>query len=187
MSTWFLTYPRGLAFDFADPRPEAIDIEDIAWSLSQMLRFNGHTRFAYSVAAHSIGVSYLVPAEDAFEGLMHDAAEAYVGDVVRPLKKLLGRAFGDLEDRIEQIIAAKFGLRWPWPPSVKVADMRMLAAERLHLQVHQPDAPAYQWIRDELVEPAPEHLVDTLSPAGVVRARFLERFWEISALRRRSP
>lgn len=186
MSTTFLTYPSGHVFDFADPREEHVCIEDIAWSLAQTLRFNGHTRHAYSVASHSIGVSHLVPADDALEGLLHDAAEAYVGDVVRPLKKMLGRAFGEIEDRVERVIAAKFGLRWPWPESVKAADLRMLAAERLQLQVHPLPVAVCP---TENVVPAPLYMVDTFSPAGVARWAFRDRFETLMAQRgaRRLP
>jgi hypothetical protein len=81
------------------------------------------------VAEHSIHVASLVPPEFALEGLMHDAAEAYIGDVTRPLKALLPE-YRAIEERIERAIAERFGLIWPWPEPVRLADTAMLALEK---------------------------------------------------------
>lgn len=136
--TWITTY-TGKQFDFADPQPDQIVIEDIAVSLSRTVRFRGMTIEPYSVAQHSVLVASLVPPEDALWGLLHDAAEAYVGDLPKPIKHHMGRAFRAVEDRILQVIGETFGLSWPVPDSVAVADRQMLVTEVERLMEHQSE------------------------------------------------
>ena len=85
---WFLT-STGRRFVPQLPAASKIDIEDIAHALSQLCRFGGHCCEFYSVAQHSVIVSLNVPPEHRFAALMHDAAEAYLGDVIQPIKRLL--------------------------------------------------------------------------------------------------
>ena len=95
-----ITLFDGSAMDLADPSNAPVDVNVLALVLSRLARFNGHTRQFYSVAQHSVFVSHLVPDDHALAGLLHDAAEAYVGDIASPLKRLLGRTIEDLEDEI---------------------------------------------------------------------------------------
>ena len=106
MEPTILTH-SGRYFDFTKPHEHDFQIEDIAKALSNICRFNGHCPF-YSVAQHSVAVSMLVPPEYAMEGLMHDAPEAYLGDVTAPLKMLL-KDYGALEDATWTAIALRFG------------------------------------------------------------------------------
>lgn len=116
-----------------DPKPEDIQLNDIAHATSKLCRFTGHTSSFYSVAQHCVLASYYVPEADAGSALLHDAAEAYVGDLSRPLKVIMdGLAPGvyrDVEGRISQVIAEKYGVEYPWPESVKLADHALLATE----------------------------------------------------------
>ena len=101
-----------------DPDPEQLDAGDIARALANQCRFGGHCRVFYSVAQHSVIISRLVEerggdVEDAFAALMHDATEAYLGDMPHPLKHRspLGAAFKDAEDHREARSASAFASR----------------------------------------------------------------------------
>jgi len=119
----------GQMFDLLNPDPATISVHVIAHALSRLCRFTGHVSAQhYSVAEHSVCVSWLVPDRDAREGLMHDAAEAFIGDVAAPLKRLLPD-YQAVEKRIEKVIAERFGLLYPWPLSVKEIDLDMLRLE----------------------------------------------------------
>ena len=126
--TWIETYAHKRV-DLADPDSAEIDIVDIAHSLAHQCRFAGHTRKHYSVAEHSILVAQITPAPYKLHGLLHDAAEAYLQGITRPLKALLPE-YRALEERWEQRIAGHFGLAYPLPDAVKQADMALLAKER---------------------------------------------------------
>lgn len=107
-----------------DPRPEDIFIEDIAHALAMVNRFNGHTPRPYSVAQHSVLVSRIVQPVLAFEGLMHDASEAYIADLVSPAKDGMP-GYKRVEKRIMAAIRVRFGMLNKEPADVKAAD-RML-------------------------------------------------------------
>lgn len=131
--SWIETY-TGKQFDPLKPDLEAISIKDIAHSLSLLCRFNGHCSRFYSVAQHSVLACKLdvVPQELRLTVLMHDAGEAYVGDVTRPVKRELPK-LKEMEAITMEAISAKFGLVWPFPDEVKMADNIMLVTERRDL------------------------------------------------------
>jgi hypothetical protein len=124
---WIQTL-SGRRVDVFAPDPASLVVDDIATALSHVCRFSGHVPWHYSVAQHSWLMSYLVPEPVALEALMHDAAEAYLGDVPRPIKLGLSdyRAVSDIMDAA---IAAKWGLVYPWPAAVHESDMRMVMTE----------------------------------------------------------
>lgn len=128
---WMQTF-TGKQFWPLRPDPEHVDILDIAHALSLICRYGGHARRFYSVAEHSVLLSYAVPSEHALWALMHDAAEAYVGDMVRPLKHQMP-AYRAVEDRVLAAIAVRFDLphrEGLIPAVVKDADNRILLDER---------------------------------------------------------
>lgn len=120
----------GIKFHLLDPRPEEIDIQDIAWALSNVCRWGGHTKFFYSVAQHSLFVASLAPQPYKLTALMHDASEAYLGDLVAPLKHSpVGKIYKQTEHNLMTVIAEKYGLIWPLPDVVHHLDMVALATE----------------------------------------------------------
>lgn len=125
----------GRYLDLKNPRPESIAIEDIACGLSKICRFGGQIEQWFSVAEHSILCSSQASAdgrstECQLAVLMHDAAEAFVGDVVKPLKEML-TDFEEIEHRINLAIEKKFGIDYAAHRDViKEIDRAMLIAER---------------------------------------------------------
>jgi hypothetical protein len=128
---WMQTV-SGRAFWPVDPRPEDIYIEDIAHALSMMCRYGGHCRVFYSVAEHSLHISNSLSEEDALWGLLHDAPEAYIADIVRPAKRFIS-GYSEAEDRLMQAVCQRFGLSETPPPSVKKADNAILLDEMPYL------------------------------------------------------
>lgn len=170
---WIQT-ASGLAFWPLDPKPEHVCIEDIAHALGMKCRYTGHTRVFYSVAQHSVIASRIVPREDALWALLHDASEAYLPDVARPVKRAMP-GFMEIEDRLMQAVAERFGLRRPMPESVHHADLVLLATERRDLM----SSPPYRWLSTENVTPLPERINPKLPPEA--REMFLHRFGELTA------
>jgi hypothetical protein len=124
---------KGLLFRFDRPTPDMIDIDDIAGALSRIQRFGGHADRFISVAEHSVSVSTELLdgrgiTDLRLQGLMHDAAEAYVGDVVSPLKAMLPD-FRRIEEAVWAAIAKRFSLPLELSSWVKVADMAALKRE----------------------------------------------------------
>lgn len=153
---WMQTY-TGRQFWPLDPRPADIDIMDIAHHLSLICRFGGASREFYSVAQHSVLVSERCDPADALWGLLHDAAEAYVGDMVRPLKRSIGSPFEWIEKGVQRTICDVFDLEWEKPDSVRVADERMLfteARDLVHLGPNGWSHPAEPYA-DEIVPMSP--------------------------------
>jgi hypothetical protein len=126
----------GLQFWPLDPRADEVEIADIAHGLAHQGRYNGQTSRFYSVAQHSIHLSDWFAARGDADlarwALLHDGAEAYIGDMIRPIKPIF-LSFLDIEARIERAIFARFGLEGGIPQAVKDADTRILTDEFIHL------------------------------------------------------
>jgi 5'-deoxynucleotidase YfbR-like HD superfamily hydrolase len=123
----------GSRFFLLHPDQAAITPQVIAHSISQLCRFTGHTSPFYSVAQHCVMVSKLVLPDLAMAGLMHDASEAFIGDLSRPLKVLLDElapgVMREVEERIHAAIAERFGFDYPHDPDIKYADNVAVATE----------------------------------------------------------
>jgi len=171
-----ITLRSGGYFDFLNPEGSAIRIEDIARGLSCVCRFNGqasHGDGFYSVAQHSVLVSLMVAPEHAFAALMHDAAEAYVGDMTRPLKQLCPD-YKLIEKRVEAAIFKRFDIATPLHPSIKHADLRALRTEQRDLTSGSGD----NWSGLDDFEPWP-HRIEPARPAFAYNM-FVSRFDELA-------
>lgn len=127
VSSYIQTF-YGNKIDFYNVTKDDIDIRDIAHALCYTPRFSGHTSRFYSVAAHSMAVAGLVPAEFKLVALLHDATEAYLTDMPSPFKALLPD-YQALENRVWRAIADKFALPYELPECVKIADKMCLMKE----------------------------------------------------------
>lgn len=164
----------GKYFNFAQPLESEIDIESIAHALSHICRFTGHTNQFYSVAQHSVMVSQIVSPELAMAGLLHDAAEVFIGDVAKPLKRLLPD-YARIEDSVEEAVFTRFCLGdLPKHSEIKRADLIMLMTEKRDLMPKSDD-----WEYD--VSPLQERIIPLDSKAA--KNLFLLRFYELEDLR----
>lgn len=128
---WMQTY-TGRRYFPMDPRPEDIEPEDIAHALSLLCRYGGHIDRFYSVAEHCVNVSHTVAPEHALAALLHDATEAYVVDVPRPVKRYLAD-YRMVEAKVWIAIASRFGVSPNLHEQVKEHDTRILLDERTEL------------------------------------------------------
>lgn len=138
MDTPWLETRNGVKFHFLAPQDDEILLEDIAYALSQQCRYSGHCNMFYSVAEHSVMVSALLPARLKMAGLFHDAAEAYLTDLPKPIKNL----FPDyvvMEDCLMAAIARKFNIEHLDDPLVKAADTQQLSTEAHHMLMSKGD------------------------------------------------
>jgi len=199
--TWKETF-SGRRFDLLNPDPAQVAIGDIARSLSYLVRFDGHTREPYTVAEHSLHVAWLVrfsgPLNAPLEwcALHHDSREAYVGDMVQPMKLAMreksglfehGRSvYDEIEDSVHAAVERGLGLPKLTPDTedvIKKADLVCLAAER---RVFMPNTGKHPW-GIENIAPPPVLVERMRSPewrwvgAFEIRARFLAEHEKLRA------
>jgi uncharacterized protein len=125
---WLQTLYGGVFYPL-DPRPEEVDIHTIAGALAKLCRYGGHCSRFYSVAEHSMLVAQFAPPHLKREALLHDAGEAYLVDVPRPIKPHLA-GYKGAEQRLERVIYERFGLDYPLAPVIKMLDDMILVDER---------------------------------------------------------
>ncbi len=173
MQPWIQTF-TGKKFDFSNPHPSMIDINDIAHALSNQCRFNGHSRVFYSVAEHSVYVAQLVMETHPHLGmpaLLHDAGEAYVGDMVSPLKAMMPE-FKLMEAKVEKVIADRFGFDHAHHPIIKQADLQLLVDEKNALHSN-PDN--MEWLVEQTFRPRMGRTLGCFAPHAA-EALFLGYF-----------
>lgn len=150
-----------------DPRPEDIDIQAVAHHLANNNRWNGATqhktfrsRISFSVAEHSVLVSrfmveHLKRPDLELEALLHDAPEYLFGDIIRPIKHHpeVHAVIEPIEDRAEKVFAERYGLIYPLPPEIKIADKAVCTAEFRQIVPHSPDDPSDMLHPDTLCAP----------------------------------
>lgn len=170
-SCWIQTF-SGKKFYPLNPKIEDIEILDIAEALSKQCRFSGHIKEFYSVAQHSVYVSYLCNKEDALCGLLHDASEAYLVDLPKPIKDSgLFDNYKIFEKTLQDLVYQKFCNVSIEPKSVKIADMIMLSTEAKSLlnNIHEE----WQLPTDPL-----DFIVSGFSP-DKAKEMFMNRFEEL--------
>jgi hypothetical protein len=167
---WMQTWSGGRFYP-RDPRSADVDPTDIAHALSLLCRYGGHVERFYSVAEHCVLMSQAVAPENALAALLHDATEAYVGDVVRPLKLTLP-GYRHIEHQVWLAIAHHFELG-PLPEEVKEADNRILINERAELLTR-----AEPWPTLAGLQPLPVQITGW-APA-LAEALYLNRLTELT-------
>jgi hypothetical protein len=152
----------GIYMNVFEPTCEMICIEDIAHALSMQCRFGGHLPEYYSVAQHSFLCSSLIGEKYALDALLHDASEAYLLDIPRPIKKRLSN-YKEIEDRLMTLIAVEFGFKYPLASEVKDIDEILLKMEWEHIMLRKN-------VIKDFVCWSPEY----------AKQRFLETFHELA-------
>jgi len=167
-----ITTYTGRVIDPFNPDPKQLHLEDIVQSLSLQVRFCGHVRSLITVAQHCVLVSEMCETEEGQKwGLFHDASEAYISDVPRPVKAHLP-LFKEIEDRLFQAIAERFGLPYPIPNEVKFYDYVSLYRESRDFMPNGACVP-----RPEGVE-VPTTTLVALEPIEA-RTQFRDRYYEL--------
>lgn len=169
----YITTSLGTRWYHSAPLPEDVHIEFIAHALARLCRFAGHVNCnMYSVAEHSVRVSYACPPEHQLWGLLHDASESVCVDVPRPLKYADGMGmYKKYEKMTQAAIMEHFGLPKEEPEEVKLADMRLLATEYRDL-MPQGDAIINAEAYPDKVEPWTTEQAERV---------FLMRFYELTS------
>lgn len=125
-----------------DPDPDTIDINDIAHALANTCRFGGHTYKFFSVAEHCcmVATNLKIPKELKITALLHDATEAYMCDMPRPIKRNLP-GYKEVEKNFEKVIAKKFNLVYPFPAIIKEVDNDQLEWEHQNIILQKSYSP----------------------------------------------
>lgn len=219
MSCWMQTF-TGVAFDLLAPTPDMVRLADIAESLAHMPRFNAHTNGVYkvNVAQHSLLVEELMPPDaepaERLWALLHDAHEAYVGDLPTPVKQAMRAwlrmqpltiykyvdsrnvaleevpdAFAAITDGIDVAVRTAFGLPSAlpdaWRDQVAQADLIALRLERDH-RMGKPPREWGETVESIVVPDVPTHLLVDMPPSDV-RREFLRRFEMLQRMRHGLP
>ena len=156
-----------------NPSPAQIVIGDIAHGLANQCRFNGQTNQFYSVAQHSVLVASILPRELRLAGLLHDASEAYLGDIVQPLKELLPE-YQNIEANFCNVLGARFNVELSPNVAIHQADLIVLATERRDLMPMD----TADWSCIANITPLSRR-IKPLSP-GAAAAQFMDLFFKLS-------
>lgn len=155
---------------FLDPSPDEIDITDIAHALSQVVRFNGHMQRFYTVAQHSVMLSKICDTHLAKTFLLHDAPEAYMGDMATPLKVLLPN-YEVIENNLCRAIFETFDVNYELMDEIHELDYRACVTEA---ELMLPGG-ASGWGRQ--AEPLGISIIPV--PPHIAEIQFLNRFLEL--------
>lgn len=167
----------GRKVHFLDPDPDSINIEDIAYALSQIPRFNGHASQFISVAEHSWSGSRYIEDTYKLSMLLHDATEAYLCDIPKPLKEFLPD-YRKIEDNLQRVICEKYKIPFPLPDVVKYYDLVLLSNEAHWLLPSRGNTwSVWKHVKRPVVSPEFKPLC--MYPKAARRI-FLDKFYELS-------
>jgi uncharacterized protein len=133
---------NGVIFNLAEPDPDMVLAADIVTGLSNYCRFGGHMTKFYSVAQHCVLVALLAPASLRKAALLHDASEAYLGDVIKPLKNILGDTYMNLEAMVMNVITERYQVSESDLEAVKEYDKQAVVLEDQALRMFDKQARA---------------------------------------------
>jgi 5'-deoxynucleotidase YfbR-like HD superfamily hydrolase len=164
-----------------------IKIEDIAFALSRIPRFGGHSAAFYSVALHSMNCEFVAMKEgmskrERLMVLLHDAAEAYIGDVISPVKRLLPK-FQDIEHDYMYVIRRKFNAA-PFTAEMKVIDRRMTATEAFVIGTNKYLQNGQHW-STTISQVYHNYMFDFDDSYGEHEDHFMDRFIHLSTDRKK--
>lgn len=171
---WMQTH-SGKQFWPLDPRPDEIDINDVANALSKLCRYGGHCLRFYSVAEHCVHVANAASPELALTALLHDASEAYLSDVIRPIKPFL-KEYLEIEARLERAISDRFNTPCPMLDEIKKIDNAMLWTEMLQNMADPPE-PWSKWLTE-----APVVVTLQFWSPDEAAAKYLESFYKFGGV-----
>lgn len=185
----------GRYVDTKNPSATTIHLADIAHALAATCRYGGHCSHFYSVAEHAVFCSIRMERkgcslDQQIAALHHDDAEAYLGDIPRPMKSLLGKAYGRLTDRMDAAIIAALDLHGDrgnfHDPAVKDADNWALLVEARHLLpskgINWPGSIQQTWEIESLPKRiiTPDYWMGGVNPS-VAEVMFLSRHDELTS------
>ena len=171
-TNWIQTY-SGIKFYPLEPDLDKITIIDIAHALSLLCRYNGHCSKFYSIAQHSVIISKLCSEENALCGLLHDAAEAYISDIPRPVKhRLLG--FEEIENNLLSVIFERFNVSGTITDEIKELDARICLNEGQALMKDTSD-----WVLAKDFDPIDNLIIESVD-WYIAKNMFLNRFYELA-------
>jgi hypothetical protein len=124
----------GRKVNIINPTAEMICLVDIAKGLSHVCRFGGQIHTHSSVARHTVLVWWLAPEHLKRAALLHDASEAYLGDVIKPLKVLLASVYGPIEDNFTRVIFKKYGVPVAQMEELKKYDWKAVELEHAYFR-----------------------------------------------------
>lgn len=142
----------GGMLNLLDPHPDNVNIYDIGKGLSHKGHFSGQSEKIFTIAQHSVWVAKKMEKDGhhprkVMAGLLHDGSEAYLGDMIKPIKVMLPE-FCAMEDRLQAVIFLKFGLNMEWMPTIKPYDKAVQAQEYEEFYV-KPDPLFGYWTPEQ--------------------------------------
>lgn len=135
--SYYETY-TGEIFTVSEIEPKHINLYDLAHHGSHLCRFVGAVKFHYTIAQHQVYAARILWEETsdatlAMCGLVHDGSEIITSDVASPIKRGLTDYIA-MENKVQEVIAKKYGLPYPWPHELEVVDKRLLVTEARDLK-----------------------------------------------------